>query len=205
MGISRSAFLRLGATGAAAAAGGALLGTGVAVGAPAPAKPVGDDVGFLAFGVIGERAALAFYREALRTPGLFSASERRRLAQARDAKVENVTKINAALGSDAVGAGDFEVDLPRTAWSTHDRAVALGESVEELLVGVYVNGAGYAADAGTRLLIARLLTVDGQLLGALRAMAGKPAAGGLPIPLSTEQAGATLDTLLTVPGSPGGG
>ena len=43
--------------------------------------------------------------------------------------------------------------------------MALGVELEELLVGVYVNGAGYAADPGTRLLIARLLTVDGQLLG----------------------------------------
>jgi hypothetical protein len=54
-------------------------------------------------------------------------------------------------------------------------------------------------------LIARLLTVDGQLLGAMRAMAGKPSNTGLPTPLSTEQAGDALDKLLTVPGSPGGG
>jgi hypothetical protein len=36
-------------------------------------------------------------------------------------------------------------------------------------------------------------------------MIGKPIADGLPIPLSTEQAGAALDKLITVPGSPGGG
>ena len=82
--------------------------------------------------------------------------------------------------------------------------MALGASLEELLVGVYVNGAGYAADPGTRLLIARLLTVDGQLLGSLRAMAGRPSAAACP-PLTTEQAGDALDKLITVPGSPGGG
>jgi hypothetical protein len=36
-------------------------------------------------------------------------------------------------------------------------------------------------------------------------MIGKPVADGMPNPLGTEQAGAVLDTLITVPGSPGGG
>jgi hypothetical protein len=53
--------------------------------------------------------------------------------------------------------------------------------------------------------VSRMLTVDGQLLAALRMMAGGPAAAGLPNPLGTEQAGTALDKLLTVPGSPGGG
>jgi hypothetical protein len=204
MQLSRSAFLRLGASGVAVAAGG-VLGTGAALGATPPATPQGDDVGFLAFGAVGERAALAFYRRALATAGLFDAAERRRLTEARRAKRQHLMKLNAALGSDAVASDDFEVDLPAKAFSSRGRAVALGESLEELLVGVYLNGAGYAADPGTRLLAARLLTVDGQLLAALRAMGGKPLAGGLPIPLSTEQAGGALDKLLTVPGSPGGG
>jgi hypothetical protein len=204
MPISRSAFLRLGATGVTAAASG-VLGAGVALGAPPPATPQGDDVGFLAFGAVGERTALAFYRQALSTPGLFEAGERSDLVQARRAKRQHLIKLNAVLASDAVAFDDFRVDLPKTAFSTHARAVALGESLEELLVGVYLYGAGYAADPGTRLLIARLLTVDGQLLGAMRAMAGKPSNTGLPTPLSTEQAGDALDKLLTVPGSPGGG
>ena len=36
-------------------------------------------------------------------------------------------------------------------------------------------------------------------------MDGRPAIGGLPTALTTEQAGDVLDKLLTVPGSPGGG
>jgi hypothetical protein len=203
MELSRSAFLRLGASGVATAASG-LLGTGVAFAAPPPASPKGDDLGFLAFGAVGEGAARAFYRQALTTPGLFDAGERRRLAQARKAKREHLMKLNAAMGADAVGPDDFAVDLPKTAFSTHDRAVAFGASLEELLVGVYLSGAGYAADEGTRLLLARLVTVNGQLLGSLRAMAGKPIAAGLPIPMGTEEAGAALDKLVTVPGSPGG-
>jgi Ferritin-like domain len=203
MAFSRKGFLRLGASGVVTAAAGS-LGAGVAMGAPPPASPQGDDLGFLAFGAVGEGAARAFYRQALATPGLFDAGERRRLAQARRAKREHLMKLNAAMGADAVGSDDFAVDLPKSAFSTHDRAVAFGASLEKLLVGVYLNGAGYAADEGTRLLLARLLTVDGQLLGSLRAMAGQPVAAGLPIPMSTEAAGAALDKLLTVPGSPGG-
>lgn len=178
---------------------------GTARAALPPATPQGDDVGFLTFGVVAERTALTFYRKVLTTPGLFNAAERRRLTAARAAKRDHVNKLNSVLGADAVGASDYQVDFPKPAFSSRDRALALGIELEKLLVGVYVFGAGYSADPGTRLLISRLLTVDGQLLGALRQMAGKPATGGMPVPLSTEQAGAALDKLITVPGSPGGG
>jgi ferritin-like protein len=204
MELSRGQFLRLGATGVAVAAG-SVLGAEAALGAPQPPKPQGDDVGFLTFGVVAERTSLAFYKKALTTPGLFGAADRRRLTQARAAKRDHVNRLNAVLGGDAVGAADYQVDFPKDAFSTRARAVALGIELEKLLVGVYVNGAGYTADPGTRLLISRLLTVDGQLLGTLRMMIGKPVADGLPIPLSTEQAGDALDKLITVPGSPGGG
>jgi hypothetical protein len=201
--LSRKGFLALGASGVATAAVGA-LGPAGAVAAPPPPAPQGDDLGFLAFGAVAEGASRAFYRQALATPGLFDAGERRRLARARRTKREHLIRLSAAMGPDAVGSGDFEVDLPKSSFATRDKALALGSSLEELLVGVYLNGAGYAADPGTRLLVARLLTVDGQLLGSLRAMAGKAVGDGLPNPLSTEEAGAALDKLISVPGSPGG-
>jgi Ferritin-like domain len=214
--LSRSAFLRLGAGalggGAAAlgalgggAVGASVLGAGTAMAAPTPPAPQGDDLGFLAFGAVGERASLTFYRTALKTPGLFDAAERRALDAARVAKRTHVAKINAVLGEDAVSAGDFEFELPKSSFADRAKAVELGASLEELLVGVYLNGAGYAADPGTRLLVARLLTVDGQLLAALRTMAGGAPAPGLPTPMGTERAGEALDKLLAVPGSPGGG
>ena len=214
--LSRSGFLRLGAGALGGMAGAGALGgamgvgamaggAGVALAAPTPPAPQGDDLGFLAFGAVAERATLAFYRTAMKTPGLFTAAERRTLDAARVAKRAHVAKINAVLGEDAVGSSDFAFDLPKSAFTTRAKAVALGARLEELLVGVYLDGAGYAADPGTRLLVSRLLTVDGQLLAALRMMAGGPAAAGLPNPLGTDQAGGALDKLLTVPGSPGGG
>ena len=201
--LSRKGFLALGAAGAATAAAGALV-PAAALAAPPPPAPQGDDLGFLAFGAVAEGASRVFYRTALATPGLFDAGERRRLAQARKTKREHIIRLSAAMGPDAVGPDDFEVDLPKSAFATRDKALALGASLEELLVGVYLDGAAYAADPGTRLLAARLLTADGQLLGALHAMAGKPVGQGLPDPLSTDDAGAALDRLITVPGSPGG-
>jgi len=75
MELSRKGFLGLGASGVAAVAGGA-LGAGPGFAAPPPATPAGDDVGFLTFGVVAERTALAFYRKALRTPKLFDALDK---------------------------------------------------------------------------------------------------------------------------------
>ena len=140
MDLTRGGFLRIGATGVATAAGGMLVG-GTAFAAPQPAKPVGDDVGFLTFAVVAERTSLAFYKKALTTPELFDAAERRRLTMARAAKRDHVNKLNAALGADAVGAADYQVDFATSAFSTHDRAIALGIELEKLLVGVYVNAA----------------------------------------------------------------
>jgi hypothetical protein len=203
IGLSRRSLLALGASGVATAAAGA-LGPGAALAAPQPPAPQGDDLGFLAFGAVAEGATRAFYHQALATPGLFDAAERRRLTQAGKAKREHVIRLAAAMGPDAVGGGDFETDLPKSSFATRAKAVVLGERLEELLVGVYLNGAGYAADPGTRLLIGRLLTSDAQLLGSLRAMSGKAIGAGLPGPMTTEQAGDALDKLITVPGSPGG-
>jgi Ferritin-like domain len=201
--LSRKGFLTLGVSGVATAAVG-VLGPAAAFAAPQPPAPQGDDLGFLAFGAVGEGTSRAFYRKALATPGLFDASERRRLTQALKAKREHMIRLSTAMGPDAVAPGDYEVDLPKVSFTSRDKALALGASLEGLLVGVYLNGAGYAADPGTRLLIARLLTVDGQLMALLDAMAGKAVGAGLPSPMTTEDAGAALDKLITVPGSPGG-
>ena len=55
--LSRKGFLALGASGVATAAAGA-LGPGLAAAAPQPPAPQGDDLGFLAFGAVAERASL---------------------------------------------------------------------------------------------------------------------------------------------------
>jgi hypothetical protein len=203
MHLTRGDFLRLGAAGATVAAGGA-IGASAALAAPPPAKPVGDDVGFLTFGVVAERTSLAFYKKALTTPKLFDAGDRRRLTQARKAKTEHVQRLNEALGADAVSADDYDVTFPKQTFASRTNAVGLGVALEKLLVGVYVYGTGATSDIGSRELIGRLLSVDNQVLSTLRAMNGKASIGGLPSPLDTEQAGDVLDKLLTIPGSPGG-
>jgi hypothetical protein len=204
MDLTRGGFLRLGAAGATVAAGGALAAS-AAFAAPQPPKPIGDDIGFLTFGVVAERTSLTFYKKALTTPRLFDAADRRRLTQARDAKREHVQRLNEALGADAVSSDDYQVTFPRQSFASRRNAVGLGVALEELLIGVYAYGVSATADPGSRVLIGRLLSVDNQVLSTLRAMNGKASIGGLPAPLDTDQAGDVLDKLLTVPGSPGGG
>src|SRR6185312_6799643 len=140
--LSRKGFLTLGAAGVATAVVSA-LGPAAAFAAPTPPAPQGDDLGFLAFGAVAEGASRVFYRTALATPGLFDAGERRRLTQARNAKREHIIRLSTAMGPDAVGPGDYEVDLPKSSFATRDKALVLGASLEELLV--YLSGAGYAA------------------------------------------------------------
>ena len=193
--MDRADFLRWGAAGAVAAGGGVLAGPAAA--ALPPPAPQGDDVAFLAFGAVAERASLAWYRDALRVHG-FSRGERRRLVSGAGAKVGHINRLNQALGADAVAAGDFEAAFPTRDMATRRRALRLGGEVESLLVGVYLNGAAFARDSATRLLLGRLLAYDAQQLAWMRNLAGV-AASGLPDPLSVEQAGAQLDRLITTP------
>jgi hypothetical protein len=137
----------------------------------------------------------------LGAPGVggFSRGERRRLQLAAAAKREHVTRINASLGADAVAPDDFAASFPPASLASRDKAIALGRELEGLLVGVYLNGAAFARDSATRLLLGRLLTYDAQQLAWLRGLTGGPAGAGLPSPATLEQAGATLDRLVTTP------
>ena len=198
--IDRGQFLRLGVAGVVGTVGAGLPAGPAAAALPTP-KPQGDDVGYLSFGVVAELASRAWYEQALDAKG-FSAGERRRLTRGHAAKADHIKRLNAVLGGDAIQAGDFEATLPATSFATKARALALGERIEELLVGTYLNGAAFARDSATRLMLARMLTYDAQQLAWMRGLGGAPAASGLPIPLSLEQAGATLDRLVTTPNFP---
>jgi hypothetical protein len=198
--IDRAQFLRLGAAGVVETVGAGLLAGPASAALPVP-SPQGDDVGFLSFGAVAELASRAWYTQALGAKG-FTPGERRRLQQAHSAKNDHIKRINVALRGDAIQAGDFAATFPDGAFATKARAVALGEQVEALLVGTYLNGAAFARDSATRLLLGRLLTYDAQMLAWIRGLTGAPAASGLPNPLSLEQAGATLDRLITTPNFP---
>jgi Ferritin-like domain len=197
--MNRGQFLRLGVAGAgaAAAAGAGVLAAPAAAALPGPI-PEGDDVGYLSFGAVAELTSLAWYRRALTVRG-FSRGERRRLRVAAAAKRGHILRINRALGADAILPGDFAADFPASSLASRDRALGLGAELERLLVGAYMNGAAFAHDPGTRLLLGRLLTYDAQQLAWLRGLTGGLAGTGLPNPATLEQAGATLDRLVTTP------
>ena len=198
--INRGQFLRLGVAGVVGTVGAGLLAGPAAAALPVPA-PQGDDVGFLSFGVVAELASRAWYQQAPRARG-FTAGERRRLAQGHAAKADHIKRLNAVLGADAIQAGDFATSFPDGSFATKARALSLGERIEALLVGTYLNGAAFARDSATRLLLGRVLTFDAQQLAWMRGLGGGAAATGLPIPLSLEQAGATLDRVITTPNFP---
>jgi Ferritin-like domain len=194
--ISRGQFLRWGAASAAAATGGGLLARPARAGLPVP-TPQGDDVGFASFAVVVERTSLTWYRRARRAHG-FSAAQRAHLGRGARAKAAHVEKLNAILGADAVASTDFATTFPKGSFDTPAKALALGAGLEELLVGVYVDGVAFTADDATRLLLGRLLAYDAQQLAWLRAQAGA-APPGLPDPLDLEVAGERLDRFLSTP------
>jgi hypothetical protein len=199
--MDRGQFLRLGVAGVAGNVGAAgLLARPAAAALPVPA-PQGDDVAFLSFGAVAETASAAWYGRAASTAAL-AATHRRRFAQSRAAKNDHIAKINASLGADAIDPGDFDAAFPDDTFASKASALSLGRRIESLLVGVYLNGAAFAADDATRLMLGRLLAYDAQQLAWLRGLAGGRAATGLPVPLSLEQAGTTLDTLVTTPNFP---
>lgn len=196
--LTRGGLLRAGAAGAFAVA---VLPAGARAALPTP-TPVDDDIGFLQFAVLTERTALVCYRDCLMMKGVWTADERRQLQGAVKQKLLHEQRITAALTTDAPLPDDYDIELPRSAFRTRGGALSLAQSLERLLVGVYVNAAAFSADGATRLFVARLLSADARQLAAVSVLAGGPAAAGLPEPIDLEAAGAQLDRYLTVNGYP---
>ena len=186
--INRGQFLRLGVAGVVGTVGAGLLAGPAAAALPVPA-PQGDDVGFLSFGAVAETASAGWYRG--RRPWPPSPHRPPALRAVAGGEEDHIARINAPLGADAIQPGDFAPPSPTTRSPRRPARSSLGREIEALLVGVYLNGAAFAANDATRLLLGRLLAYDAQQLAWLRGLGGAPAAAGLPIPLSLEQAGAT--------------
>jgi hypothetical protein len=200
--FGRAEFLRLGAGGAIAAMAVGLVPTPASARLPAP-TPLDDDIAYLSFATAAEAASRDLYRAAFEQAGTgLSAHERRHIDEVASAKRAHIVRINAALGADAPAAGDFVTVLPKGAVATKARILALGERLETLLVRVYLNGVGFAADAATRLFLGRLLTYDAEQLAWLRAAAGHASPAGLLSPIDLEPAAVALDAFLSTPDFP---
>lgn len=199
--LDRGDFIRLGAGGVVAVAAAGLVPT--AQGAvPAP-TPKDDDFAFLSFAATAERASRDVYRAAYKQAGAgWSLAERSHLNRTASAKRAHIIRIDSALGADAPLPGDFVTVLAPDAVKTKAKALTLLRQLETLLVRVYLNGVGYAADPSTRLFLGRLLTYDGQALGWLSLKAGEAAPSGLSNPIELEAAATALDGFLSTPGFP---
>lgn len=205
--LDRAELLRLGAGGLVAMGAAALLPGAANAQEPAPASPAPapeeDDVAFLSFAAVGERASRDLYRAALRqkASGLLPL-ERRQIDRVASAKRAHIRRIDAALGADAPTTADFETVLLPGAVTSRARILALAAQLETLLVRVYLNGIGATIDPSKRLLLGRLLTYDAQALSWLRADAGKASPAGLYRPIDLEPAARELDKFLTTPAFP---
>ena len=200
--LDRGEFLRFGAGGLAGVAAAGLLAPTAGAQLPAPA-PQDDDLAFLSFATVGERASRDLYRAAHRQKATgLSARERRHIARVAAAKRAHVQRLDAVLGADAPAGGDFVTVLPPGAVTTRARILSVAEQLETLLVRVYLNGVGYADDPPTRILLGRLLAYDAEALAWLRIAAGQATPAGLPGPIDLEPAAAQLDAFLSTPDFP---
>jgi hypothetical protein len=194
--MSRRQLLSAGATAAAGLVATATVPQARA--ALAPVTPVGDDLGFLAFGAVAEGVLVTFFDAALAISGAWSPAERRVLTEARASHRANVGRLNTALGpDDAIAPGDFGRQV-----TVGSRAGALkvGRELESLVGGAYLGGVAASADYGTRLLLGRLLALCTSHGAILTRWAGKPA-GGLLSPVDLDAAGLKLDAYLKEPAS----
>jgi hypothetical protein len=166
--------------------------------APAPAAPVGDDLGFLAFGAVAEGVLAAFYDAALLVKGGWTATERTRLGEARAHHRANIDRLNAALGPDnAVTPGAFE-RVVRV--GSRPGALKVGRDLAKLVGGTYLNGVAATVDYGSALLLGRLLAQISSENTLLSAWAGE-ALPGLLAPVDLDAAGLKLDTYIKDPTS----
>jgi hypothetical protein len=191
-GVSRRQLLGAGATSAAAV----LVSAPRARAAVVPATPVGDDLGFLAFGAVAEGVLSAFYDGALGLRGAWTATERKRLTEARVHHRANVDRLNAALGADnAITPGAFARTVKV---GSRAGALKVGRELVTLVGGTYLGGVAATADYGSALLLGRLLAQAGSENTLLSVWAGE-ALPGLLAPVDLDAAGLKLDTYIKDP------
>ena len=193
-GMSRRRLLSTGAVAALTAA----TAAPAARAALAPATPIGDDLGFLAFGAVAEGVLAAYFDAALDLPGAWTPAERTLLTQARASHRANIDRLNAALGPDnAITPGDFSRQVKV---GSRAGALKVGRELETLAGGTYLGGVAATVDYGTRLLLGRLLALASSHDAVLTRWAGL-GLGGLLAPIDLDAAGLKLDTYLSEPNS----
>lgn len=153
-------------------------------------------MGYLTFGAVAE-GVLAHVYGSSRTVHGFTVGERALLARAHAQKRDAVDRLNAALGpDDAIPLDDFSRRV--VALGTRPDVLRVARRLEALVVGVYLDATGYAADPGSRILLGRLLAAASAHEALASRMAGVTPAG-LPAPKDVEAAGPLLDTYLEDP------
>jgi hypothetical protein len=98
--VDRGDFLRLGAGGVIAAATAGLVPAAAGAQLPAP-TPIDDDIAFVSFATVAERASRDFYRAAFkRAKTGLSPAQRRHINRVASAKRGHILLLNAAFTED---------------------------------------------------------------------------------------------------------
>jgi hypothetical protein len=191
----------LAVVGIGTAAAGALAAPRVA--RALPPTPKGDDFGYVQFGVVAGIVCRDFYHRALAADGGWTAGERKRLKVARDAEKKHMLRLNGLLGEDRIQSDDYEVVFPKAAFASRAKILAQGRALEEMIVGVYIDGVTNSADPGTRELLGRLLAADSRHLAQLEELGdGTAVSSGLPPAVFLENASSELDSYLRLKSFP---
>jgi hypothetical protein len=192
--VSRRQLIGSGTAAAALAA----FGAPSAGAAAAPATPIGDDLGYLAFGAVAEGVLSAYYDAALALKGAWTPAERSRLTQARAHHRAAIDRLNAALGPDnSVTPGDFERVVKL---GSRTGALKVGRELLTLVGGTYLGGVAATVDYGSALLLGRLIAQASSENTMLATWAGE-SLPGLLAPVDLDAAGLKLDTYIKDPNS----
>jgi rubrerythrin len=192
---SRSAFLRVGAGGAAA-----LLVPGTAWASPAretaaAALPDGD-LAYLRLLVGAELLAIDFQTKALATKKL-DASLRatfRRLLADEKAHYAGLSKLLVDAGQVTTDPGDVDFAYPRGSFASRTSIARLGWRIESILVGSYLGAIESVVTPDVRLPIGQIAANESQHLSTLGPPASRARIGrAFPTALSTEAASTALD------------
>lgn len=199
--VPRRDFLRLTAVGLGTAAAGSLAAPrGASAVAP---NPTGDDFGYVQFGVVAGIVCHEYYHRALAADGGWTEGERKRLRIARDGEKRYLLRLNALLGEDRIQSDDYEIVFPKDAFSSREKILAQGRELEEMVVGVCIDGVTNSVDPGSRELLGRLVAANARHLAQLDELGrGTAVSRGLPPVVFLENASTELDNYLRLKSFP---
>ncbi len=176
--LSRAALLRRGLVGGGVLAASGSLAAVLAGPASALTAPDGD-LAALRLLIGAELLALDFQGQALAGGKLDAASSAllERMHADEQAHYDGLADLMAQAGEPPATADDIDFAYPKATFARESSILKLADELEALQLGAYVGANANVQTPELRLAIGQISANEAQHLGALRALAGKPAIG----------------------------